>query len=92
MRAAREGLVLPLATAAATVVPSSPIIARGSSVLLSEPVVIIQGSQAAASELPRGTRVQVLRADGRFVRVQHAHNTVTIPRTATLSSASASYF
>jgi hypothetical protein len=93
VEAARESVVLPLASAtAAALAPSPGAAPEIASVVLAEPLLIIRGSEAAMTELPRGTRLVVLGDEGRFVRVRHAHYTMTIPRSATISGSASAIF
>ncbi len=93
LEAARENVVLPLASAtAAALAPSPGTAPQVGFVVLSEPLVIIRGSGAAMTELPRGTRLHLVSSEGRFVRVQHAQYTMTIPRSATVVSTASAIF
>ena len=56
--------------------------------LLREPVVILNGGSANGSSLPSGTPVKLVHNDGRFLRVQHERNVITLPRTAVVEGIS----
>jgi hypothetical protein len=56
--------------------------------LLREPVVILNGGTANVSSLPSGTAVKLVHNDGRFLRVQHERNVITLPRTAVVEGIS----
>jgi hypothetical protein len=52
--------------------------------LLKEPVVIMHGGDTSGS-LPRGTAVALVKNEGKFIRVRHDQNVVTIPRSSVIS-------
>jgi hypothetical protein len=56
--------------------------------LLREPVIILRGGGVPGSSLPVGTAVRLVRNDGRFLRVQHEQNVITLPRTAVVEGIS----
>src|SRR4051794_15932281 len=53
---------------------------KTATVLLNQDVNVLDGTQQAWRELPKGTNVQVIASRGRFVQVQHAGNVMTVPR------------
>ena len=56
-------------------------------VLLSEPVTILRSPGFAGANLEKGTAVDFIASEGRFVRVRHADAVITIPRSATVTGA-----
>ncbi len=66
----------------------SPQRARSAStLLLNQPVAILHDKERLWTELPRGTAVQLVSAEGAFVRVRHARSIVTMPRSALVQGA-----
>jgi hypothetical protein len=61
------------------VVPQDP--SRSRTVLLNQPVAVRRGADGW-KQLPRGTSVEIVANEGRFVQVRHARDLVTIPRAA----------
>jgi hypothetical protein len=53
-------------------------------VVLAEPIVILYDNQYSGREIPRGTRMEVLRDDGKYLEVRFGPDVVTILRTATV--------
>ncbi len=60
----------------------------GPTVLLNEPVVIIPGRDQAMESLPRGTQVKLVSSDGPFLRVGHAQEVVTVPKSVIVAGVS----
>jgi hypothetical protein len=56
--------------------------AKTATVLLNQPVAVLEKDRGVWTELPEGTSVQVLGSQGRFVQVRHAERVITIPRSA----------
>jgi hypothetical protein len=50
--------------------------------VLAEPVQIIRGPAYDGTQLPKGTAVQLLAAEGNFLRVRYNQSVITIPRSA----------
>lgn len=70
-----------LAAVAPGVAPRDPA-QKTASVLLNQDVSVLDRQQQVWREMPKGTNVQVVALEGRFVRVRHAGETMTIPRAA----------
>lgn len=56
--------------------------AKKSTLLLNQPVAILENDRGVWTELPQGTSVQLVGTHGRFVQVRHAERVITIPRSA----------
>jgi hypothetical protein len=55
-------------------------------VVLAEPIVILYDNQFNGREIPRGTRMEVLRDNGKYLEVRFGPDVVTILRTATVGN------
>lgn len=69
-----------------TVAAVSPSHARKSlpvgSLVLNQPVVVVQGGARPYATIPQGTAVSLVKNEGKFMSVRHDQSVLTIPRSA----------